>query len=379
MSIKRHDEDDDRHERGEEVPCSGQNVQLGPEPLAARAFTEDELNAIPAQEPCLLYVEDGSAEEGVMPKGLVSMIAGAGGAGKSSLAIALMVAAANGGYLFGKQQPGVPYVKNADAGRVLYISLEDPREHVGRRLRNIMRARGLPASTLARIHVVAWNERELAGLPRTLIKFDQRSCGVDDHPLYVRATATLNQGDQPWSLIVVDTFARSAVGDVETNPEAATALLQRLETWTQLRGKPVVLVIHHSRKSGAADKLGKWLDESLSAEAARGSSAILSTVRWLGMLAKLPRSKPDELSRFRGLAKRNIFFEVAKVNGVADDVMPRLHLVFGTYGVLRLAESHERAAVASLLQANGQAPRGRGHATSPAIDEQDELLPPNSN
>jgi len=357
-----HPEDDDLHKAGLPIPFEGTPVdpnalQSGPQPLAAKAFTAGELEQLSDEVPCLFYVSGTRSHhrEGVLPRGIVGVLAGAAGAGKSFFALEMMLAAANGGALFGVAHPGIPYVQPSDAGSVLYLSLEDSREIVGRRLRDIAHARDFGVEKLARIHVVAWNELDL---DRALFRHE---LGAHNTDLYARATATLQQSG-PWSLIVVDTFARSAFGDVEANPEAATAFIQRLESWTKLPGNPTVLIIHHSRKAEASDKVGKWLSEALSAEAARGTGAIVGAARWLGMLAKPKHEASGDVPH------RNVFFEIAKANGVADDAMPRLHMVPGPRGVLRIATDEERAAVQHMLKGGAAVaarpkPNGAVHAT----------------
>lgn len=321
------------------------------EPLAAKAFTADELDAIADELPCLFHVDDGRQPGlGMMPRGYVGMLVGAPGAGKSYLALEMLLAAANGGILFHADathvSQRVPYVREANRGRVLYVSLEDNRALVGRRLKAIRDARSLAREFQARVHVVAWDDPEI-GSDRTLFRFDPRASRLQDMPLYARITALLESSEEPWSLIVVDTLARCARGDVETNAEAATDVLQRLEEWTKVKGNPTVLIVHHSRKSGPMEKRDKdrWLDNALDAESARGTSAINGTARWLGMVAKLPKSE----STTPGLPARNVFFQVAKANGVADDAMARLHLVPEKRGVLRVATRVEVDAMRNAL------------------------------
>jgi len=330
--------------------------------LNARPFTAAELAAIPDAVPCLFRVDDGTREgdgEGMMPRGVVGLLTGPPGAGKSFLALEMMLAAANGGALFGDKANGVPYVAKGDAGRVLYLSFEDDRDSVGRRFGRILKARGLNATALERIDVLAWDDLE-ADDTRALFGMNKETKAVEPTELYERAHATLKASDKPWSLVVVDTLARSARGGVEVDAEAATDVIQRLEQWTKLPGEPVVLMLHHTRKMGIDNQGHRRLESMLDPESVRGSSAILGAVRWAGMLAKL--TLRDE----RDKATRNVVFEVAKANAIAEDAMPRLYLTPGDGGVLRRMTKEQRATFEALLKPRPATPaRKPGNADAP--------------
>jgi hypothetical protein len=73
----------------------------------------------------------------------------------------MLLCAANGGALFGSEEGAQsPYVRPENKGDVLFLSLEDDRPSVGRRLRAIFEARGRKptAQDLERLHVIAWDE-----------------------------------------------------------------------------------------------------------------------------------------------------------------------------------------------------------------------------
>jgi hypothetical protein len=147
--------------------------------------------------------------------------------------------------------------------------------------------------------------------------------------------------------VVIDTFARAARGGAEVDAEIGTEVLQQLESWTRVAGNPAVLVVHHTRKSNSNDDVRKRLAAMLDAEAVRGSSAIVGAVRWVGMLAKVI-TEPDDQAK--GCPRRCVVFEVAKVNGLADDAMPRQYLTTAEGGVLRRMNRNERVAFESVLK-----------------------------
>lgn len=339
----------DVRKAGGELEAKGEPMQPPGtvKPLEAPPFTEAELEAIPDAVPCLFHVDGQRRGEGMMPRGVVGMLAGPPGAGKSFLALDMMLAASKGGALFGDQADGVPYVPEEATGRVLYLSFEDDRANVGRRLRRILGT--WKPEDLARVHVAAWDDLEGN---RALFRMNPDAKSIERTELFHRAQATLEAPGDPWSLIVVDTLARSARGGIEQDAEAATDVVQYLEQWTKLPGNPVVLVLHHTRK-GSGDVKQKRLDGMLDPESVRGSSAITGAVRWTGMLAKMTvRDQP-------ACPTRNVVFEVGKANAIAEDAMPRLYLTPGDGGVLRRMKEKEREAFDKWLTGNSSSKQKR--------------------
>lgn len=74
-----------------------------------------------------------------IPRGVVTMLGGHGGAGKSNLALTIAAHVAAG-----RSWCGLPVIQ----GRVVYVSLEDPGDLVRYRLRRIIEAYGLPADAV---------------------------------------------------------------------------------------------------------------------------------------------------------------------------------------------------------------------------------------
>jgi RecA-family ATPase len=250
------------------------------------------------------------------------MLAGAAGSGKSWLALELALIASEGGYLLGSKRAGVPYVPADQAGHVLYLSLEEDRSDLLDRLDSIDDARKRDCERSDRLWLIGADEAEAAGAP-TLVRYDSRTGQASVQTLFERISVVL-ASRAPWSLIVIDTLAQTLAGGVELEQEAATACMQQLKPWTRLPGQPAVLLIHHSRKLDLKSKAEGWLDSALSTDSARGASALAGSTRWLGMVARPSR-------------KRDLYFEVAKANGIDTDAMPRLHMTLGERGVLQLA------------------------------------------
>jgi len=283
----------------------------------ARRVTRADLEAARLGTPCLFKVANEHGVEGFLPVGCLGLLAGAPGSGKSALALELLLAAANGCPLLDEDAQGIPYATAEQAGNVLYVSFEETFGQLAHRLDKICESRGRDDSYLERMHVLGCDETN--GSP--LLEYDAHSGRAVETELHENIAYQL-QEDGPWSLIVLDTLAQSLPGAVETDQKAATACLQHLRRWTELPGRPAVLVVHHSRKSEWVNaNLTEWLDRALSQDSVRGASAIVATARWVGMVARPPRT-------------RDVYFEVTKAGGVADDAMPRLRLHLNRSGVL---------------------------------------------
>jgi hypothetical protein len=86
--------------------------------------------------------------------------------------------------------------------------------------------------------------------------------------------AKLDSLQVDWSLVILDPLSRWAAGGVESNNESATRFAQVVETLTGVRGRPSVLVAHHSSQESAQS--GK--------SNARGVTGIKDAFRWMATL-----------------------------------------------------------------------------------------------
>jgi len=228
---------------------------------------------------------------GWLRRGIVGMLVGGGGTGKTMAALQLAVAVAAAGEAgpvprwFGVEVSG-----GAREG-VLVLLGEEPKEEAHRRCRRAARASGLSEAQLAaaakRLVVVP-----LAGEAPAL-----RSGGAgavrDDTALVAALKVLLKkppEGCTGWSLVVVDPLSRFGGPDAEVDNAAATELVTTLEALrVAAEGNPTLLVVHHKGKAelreGAASQTG-----------ARGASALVDGARWVCDMSRerLPTKKPDE-------------------------------------------------------------------------------------
>jgi RecA-family ATPase len=217
---------------------------------------------------------------GVLPMGKVCLMAGAGGAGKSYLAMQLAVAVASGARWIGCDVE--------TPGRVLLVLGEEEAEEARRRLHHVGRMLGLTAAqqeaASRNLVVLPMAGRDVA-LTGSLEDVKPGG-GLPTTPLFEEFERRMADGDE-WRLVVLDPLSRFAGADVETDNAAATRFVQVLERLAQAPGGPTVLVTHHTTKTARREGTGG--SDAAAATALRGSSALTDGVRWQANLEGLPR------------------------------------------------------------------------------------------
>jgi hypothetical protein len=111
------------------------------------------------------------------------------------------------------------------------------------------------------------------------------------------------------ALVILDPLARFAPADSESDPYAATRLIECLEELARTGNKPAVLAAHHTRKqpSQAAP------NSRLQAADVRGSSALVDGARWVAGLESLPLPEqpagliaPSSIDKLAGLVRLSV-------------------------------------------------------------------------
>lgn len=261
----------------------------------------DWIGTTPAERDYLLHDRPTSQYDalgaGMLPRGNVGLLAAAGGVGKTyalcGLALSLVT---------GRPWLGWFPVGKSVGGRVALILGEEDAAEVHRRMHIQARAMGLEAhhgAALTGIRVLPGAALS-GGLALVDVDPVTRATVATARARELRAylAAEAEAGGWGWDAVLVDPLSRFAGADTETDNNAATRLVEQLELFTTLPGKPTVIAAHHTRK--ATEDGPPTLRRPTSAAVVRGSSALVDGARWVGALL----AGPDGLATF-GVVKSN--------------------------------------------------------------------------
>ncbi len=285
-------------------------------------FLED-----PPETPRLINYLDGDKPKPFIRKGIVGMLVGAGGVGKTHALAQLAIAIATGGSWLGKfpvEKPGYVFMalgENADEDihrllRKIAKSLfnngnsttffeKDPLQEASKRMA-VMSVTGANATFIHQGHPTHFFEMFLSQLKA-------------------------REPDEGWSCIILDPISRFLGADAETDNAAATRFISLLERLTlELKGNPTVLFGHHMNKSGIGSK-------STDQAAARGSSAITDGVRWQANLDKARKENGEENDN--PFEKNQVVLRTVKSNFTM--ILPEINLQKDEAGCLQIIEEHK--------------------------------------
>lgn len=170
--------------------------------------------------------------EGLIPSGTVTLLGGDGGTGKSLCALQLAASTA-----LSLAWLGLP----VKSGRALYISAEDDRDELHRRLSDIARAEGVALADMDNLTV-----RSLAG-EDALLAIAEKSGGVlHPSPLYQEIDRRMR--DEAPALLVLDTLADLFPGNENDRAQARqfVGMLRGLA----IRHECAVVMLAHPSLSG---------------------------------------------------------------------------------------------------------------------------------
>lgn len=176
--------------------------------------------------------------EGLMPANQVTMLGGDGGVGKSLLALQLACGTALGTEWVGH---------HPKAGRAIYISAEDDRDELHRRVADIMAQEGRTPSDLSDLIL-----RSLAGEDALLAVADSRQGTLKTTPLLTELDQAI--GDYGASLLVLDTLADFHSG--QENDRATARQFIGILRGLALRHECTVLLLAHPSLTGISSGSG---------------------------------------------------------------------------------------------------------------------------
>lgn len=193
-------------------------------------FTPADLVGAPPEQDWLVHQ--------MIPGSNVTLLYGDGGTGKSLLALQLAAAVAGGGLMWLNRCP--------KPGRALYLSAEDERAELHRRLARIARQQGLPLEAFANLTVAS-----LAG-DDALLAAVNRDGTLTASALY-REIESKVSANRP-GLVVLDTLADLFPGN--ENDRAQVRQFVRLARNIALTYKCAIVVLAHPSLSGLANGRG---------------------------------------------------------------------------------------------------------------------------
>ena len=176
--------------------------------------------------------------EGLIPASQVTMLGGDGGVGKSLLALQLAIATAcNDDWIGLRPEPG----------KTVYISAEDDRDEIHRRVSDISAQQGIDMGDLSNLIL-----RSLAGEDALLAVADSRQGTLQTTPLLAELDATL--GDCGASLLVLDTLADFHSG--QENDRATARQFIGILRGLALRHSCTILLLAHPSLTGISSGSG---------------------------------------------------------------------------------------------------------------------------
>ena len=239
-------------------------------------LTED-----PPEIPQLINYVENSKTQPFIRKGIVGMLVGSGGVGKTHALVQLALSIATGTPWLGKY----PVEKS---GYVFMGMGENSEGDIHRLIRKttkqllLLEQPDIPEHFLIeaskRLSVFSFN-----GLNAS---FFNKGKQTEFYDLFLQELKE-KEPKEGWSCIILDPISRFIGSDAEIDNGSATAFIALLEKLIlELKYQPTVLFGHHMNKSSVTSK---HTDQS----AARGSSAITDGVRWQANLERVYKKSTD--------------------------------------------------------------------------------------
>lgn len=247
-------------------------------PISIEFLSEKKVNFFldeAAEMPRLINYLDGERSKPFIRKGIVGMLVGAGGVGKTHALAQLAISLTTGIDWLGKY----PVEK---IGHVFLGLGENTEEDIHRLLRKVVRGFCHKQSDLFDKTPFQEASKRLAissftGMDATFIHQEKQTAFYETFLNGLKS----KQPDEGWSCVILDPISRFLGSDAETDNAAATRFISLLERISlELKGNPTILFGHHMNKSGLSSR-------NTDQGAARGSSAITDGVRWQANLERL--------------------------------------------------------------------------------------------
>lgn len=262
-------------------------------------------------------------------KGIVGMVVGAGGVGKTHFLTQLALSIVSGRPFLDKYSIEKP-------GSVFLGLGENSEEDIHRLLRKTFKKLfhiNAQSSFEEKNELEQISKRlsvmSFTGMRSTFIEKDKSTTFFE---LFLNELKA-KEPKEGWSCIILDPISRFLGADAETDNSSATQFISLMERITlELKGRPTLLFGHHMNKSGVSNT-------STDQAAARGSSAITDGVRWQANLDKVSKpntTTPEDDSKYE---KNKVTLRVVKSNFTA--IPPSQTLFKDDYGCFHLQEENK--------------------------------------
>ena len=240
----------------------------------------------PPNKPMLLeHVNENKMPIGFLPKGIVTMIVGAGGVGKTHLLAQLAIAVSTGTTWLDTFTT-TEHCGDGKKGNVFLGLGENQYDDIRRVLYKAAKQLRKAQSDLLKPCLLSEAARRIAAFSFC----GQQAAFIEDKKpsLYFRQLKLKLIEMSPkdgWALIILDPISRLMGSDAETDNAAATQFIALLEELIiDLPGNPTILFAHHVNKASLSQT-------TQDPSAARGSSALTDGVRWQMNLAQSTNEK----------------------------------------------------------------------------------------
>ena len=272
------------------------------------AWQDNFLLSPPSKKPMLLdYINDQGVTQGFLPKGIVAMLVGAGGVGKTHLLSQLALSIATGQKWLNRFRP--TGISGTPGKGYVFLGLGENQYD------DIHRVLYKASKHLRKSHQDALQEasKRIASFSFCGQQSSFLTQGKPSH--YFRELKKRLQDLAPpegWSIIILDPVSRLLGVEAETDNAAATQFIALLEELAMdLPGNPTILFAHHMNKSSAKESK---TDQT----AARGSSALTDGVRWQLNFSRSESQAGEEIGLLK-LTKSNFTANHSEIKVKKDE------------------------------------------------------------
>lgn len=267
--------------------------------------------------PRLINHMEGSCVKAFIRKGIVGMLVGSGGVGKTHALAQLAISITT----------GIPWLGKYPVERTGYVFMgmgENSEEDIHRLLRKTVKKLFQEQTSFFDKNPLLEASKRLAvaSFNGSDSSFIYKGKPTQSYELLLHELKE-KEPKEGWSCIILDPISRFLGADAETDNASATRFIALLEKLTlELEGHPTVLFGHHMSKNAQA---ARNTDQG----AARGSSAITDGVRWQANLEKVRKTLNAEEEEYE---LDQIILRGVKSNFTA--ILPSLRLKKDEDGIL---------------------------------------------